>query len=226
MRNYSTRNYIYKRSTIFHYFHFYCKFYVNHLFWKSTFTKEHLFCSQLCLARAISSLYVVIESLNARIFFPNQNKSTKWPILVVLWRCWTVVTRSNFETLIAVFNGHLDRNGPLEWHNFIDKDEVEASLSECNETDWLNKEFLRQTIKNKLEEMLRNTELFGAVLRSYPSRLTEVRKNNEYSTKYWKFFFSCGRVVLEHTLMFLTENLQFSLSLYWSFTVSYLIFQW
>ena len=94
------------------------------------------------------------------------------------------MTRSNFETLIAVFNGYLDHNGPLEWHNFIDKDEVEASLSECSETEWLNKEFLRQTIKNKLEEMLRNTELFGAVLRSYPSRLTEVRKNNEYSTKY------------------------------------------
>ena len=176
MRNYSTRNYIYKRSTIFHYFHFYCKFYVNHLFWKSTFTKEHLSCSQLCLAHAISSLYVVIESLNDRIFFPNQNKSTKWLILVVLWRCCTVVTRSDFETLIAVFNGHLDRKGPLEWHNFIHKDESEASLSECIETDWLREEFLQQTIKNKLEEMLRNTELFGAVLRSYPSRLNKSEK--------------------------------------------------
>ena len=64
------------------------------------------------------------------------------------------------------------------------KDKVEASLSDYSAADRLNKDFLLQTIENELEEMSKDTELFETLLRSYPSRLVEVRKNNGYATKY------------------------------------------
>ena len=64
------------------------------------------------------------------------------------------------------------------------KDRVDQELLKFSVDDRCKTQNLRRALKEVLEEMKNDTDLFERLLRSYPDRLAEVRKQCGRATKY------------------------------------------
>ena len=176
----------FEKRHCFHYIYVYCNSPFNDQFKRITFTIEQLFSFQPPPHTILGD--VVIPFLKKRKNVLDVKETTflhdKAPCMKAI--ATQQMLRSNKVDFFdnSQWPGLSPDLNVTENLGAILKDRVEASLSDYTDTERLSADVLLQTIEKELKDMAKDTELFETLLRSYPSRLEEVRKENGYATKY------------------------------------------